>query len=72
VTGLGILVAKVSFPHALSIFQAATQLETLSCQNYNEVVLHPAGRVNSQKVLLQLGPQPQLQQVHQVISDTTA
>jgi len=49
VTGLEILAAKLSVPHALYDFHAAAHPETLSHPNDNGVVPHPAGRVNNQE-----------------------
>jgi len=61
--GLGILVAKVSIPHTLSNFQTAAHPETLSHPNDNEIVPHPAGRVNDQESQPQMRSQPQLQHI---------
>jgi len=49
VTGLGILVARVSVPCALPNFQSAAHPPSLSRPNYNGVLPHPAGRVNGQE-----------------------
>jgi hypothetical protein len=48
-TGLGILMTKVSACHALYNFQATAQPGTFSGLNCNEVVPHHSGRVNSQE-----------------------